>query len=53
MDPKLVKTIAKIALSILGAVVIGYAMKAEHKIEEKIDAHYDTSNDNNTVTITD
>lgn len=41
MNPKLIKGIAKIALSIIGAVAIGYAMKAEQKIEERIDAYYD------------
>jgi hypothetical protein len=40
MNPKLAKFIAKQGFSIVGAVLIGYIIKTEKKIEAKIDEHY-------------
>jgi hypothetical protein len=45
MNPKIVKFVAKNALGGIFALAIGYAIKLEKKIEERIDDHYAESQD--------
>lgn len=42
MNPKLMKFLVKGALSLTAAAAIGYTIKLEKKIEERIDEHYET-----------
>lgn len=41
MNPKVAKVIVKQGFGLAVAALIGYAIKAEHRVEEKIDDHYD------------
>jgi hypothetical protein len=43
MNPKLAKLIVKSSLSVVVSVAIGYMIKAEKRIEEAIDEHYESS----------
>lgn len=45
MSPKLIKFLVKGSLSLAVSAAIGYAIKAEKRIEEAIDEHYDTTED--------
>lgn len=42
MDASTKKFFAKVALSIVFATILGYAVKLERKIEDGIDEHYNS-----------
>lgn len=42
MNPKLVKMIVKGVIGLTFSSAIGYAIKMEKKIEDRIDEHYDS-----------
>lgn len=45
MNPKVAKTGLKICLSLAASAVLGYLVKAEMKIEDKIDDYYDAKDE--------
>lgn len=41
MNPKVAKHLTKLALSLVGSAILGAIVKMEHKVEDRIDEHYD------------
>lgn len=41
MDPRLAKLVVKGALGVAVSTVIGFMIKAEHHVDDRIDEHYD------------
>lgn len=41
MNPKTAKFLTKTAFGLVVSTLIGYAIKAEHQVDERIDRHFD------------
>lgn len=48
MNPKLAKVAAKIAVGLGASLVVGFTIRQERAISEKIDQRFDTSEDEQT-----